>query len=367
MKRILYLSRSGEIGGSQRQLYYLLTSLPKRYEPIVVCTGNGPFFDSLQDHNISTHVLPMHPWRKFPAGLCRYWDAAHLAAFAKKSEVALVHCSDLWLSQYMIWVARRLQIPSVLHVRTPLTINDAHKHRCHKAKAIIAISRRIRRNLLCAGIAPERITRIHDSVDLSVFMPADTPQTVLRKQYSPSGNVLVAIVGRIAPSKHQLEFLQAVATVIRNCSESVTFFLIGHVRHPKYFKKLERFVSRNGLDKQVIFTGRRDDIPQVLNSLDILVTLAGGSVMFEAAACGKPVISGGFDGDASGLLNKYVRFRPIVIANNTSGLIESLIRLINDPALRKKIGQASRKWAETSFCHFAMAAKTQKVYEKLLV
>ncbi len=38
LKRILYLSRGGFIGGSQRQLYYVITNLDREvYEPIVVC------------------------------------------------------------------------------------------------------------------------------------------------------------------------------------------------------------------------------------------------------------------------------------------------------------------------------------------
>jgi len=289
----------------------------------------------------------MRSWRKFPSGLYRYWDAEHLVTFAKKHEIVLVHSSDLWLSGYMIWVARRLQIPSVLHVRTPISVDNVRKHRCNQATAIIAISRRIRRNLLCAGIAPEKITRIHDSVDLSLFRPVDNQEKVLRQDYSPFGNVLVGIVGRIDPSKHQLVFLQAVEQVVRKSDKNITFFLIGEVHHLGYFEQLKRFIIERGLDKQVIFSGRRNDIPQVLNSLDILVSLSGGSVMFEAAACGKAVISAGFDGDQDLLLTKYVRSRPIVLATDTSALVGALIRLINDSALRKRMGWESRRWAES--------------------
>ncbi len=367
MKRILYLSRGGSLGGGQRQLYNLLTNMGHNYEPIVVCTKDGQFFNKLRDHDIVTHILPMHPWRKFPAGLYRYWDAERLVMLAKKYEVALVHSSDLWLSGYMIWVARRLQIPSVLHVRTPITTDNVRKHRCNQAIKTIAISRRIRRNLLCAGIPPEKITRIHDSVDLSLFRPSDTQENVLRRDFSPSGNVLVGIIGRIDPSKRQLAFLQAAEQVIRKSDKSITFFLIGEVHDFSYFKQLKQFVIQRGLGKQVFFTNRRDDIPQVLNSLDILVSLSGGSVMFEAAACGKVVISVGFNDNQNSVPTKYVRSRPLVLATGTSGLIEALIRLVNDPGLRKQIGWESREWAESSFCHFAMAAKTQKLYGKLLL
>ncbi|MHC4123780.1 MAG: glycosyltransferase [Planctomycetota bacterium] len=129
MKRILYLSRSGTMGGSQRQLYYLVTSLAQTYEPIVVCPENGQFVDKLKDEGIATHILQMHPWRKFSAGLYRYLDADRLTRFAKKNQVALVHSSDLWLSNYMVWVARKLQIPSVLHIRTTIAADKVSIYR----------------------------------------------------------------------------------------------------------------------------------------------------------------------------------------------------------------------------------------------
>ncbi len=308
----------------------------------------------------------MRPWRKFPAGLYRYLDAERLVMFAKKHKVALVHSSDLWLSGYMIWIAKRLKIPSVLHVRTPISVRNVRKHRCSKADVVIAISRRIRRNLLCAGIVPEKIKRIHDSVDLGIFRPENNNGNVLRRDFPAIGNVLVGLIGRIAPSKRQLVFLQAAERVIRDSGKSVTFFLIGENHNPDYFEKLKKFVRKNGLNKKVIFTDRRDDIQQVLNSLDILVSLSGGSVMFEAAACGKTVISAEVNGNSQSVLANYTRSRPIVLASGCAGLVEAMIRLINDSGIRKQIGSQSRNWAKSYFCHYKMAAKTEKLYDKLL-
>jgi glycosyltransferase involved in cell wall biosynthesis len=88
--------------------------------------------------------------------------------------------------------------------------------------------------------------------------------------------------------------------------------------------------------------------------------------MFEAAACGKAVISAGLDGDRNSTSIKYLRFRPIVSATDSSRLAEALAGLINDSEFRKLLGGEARKWAQKSFCHVAMAAKTQKLYEKLL-
>ena len=192
MRRILYLSRGGAVGGSQRQLHYVVTNLNHSYEPIVVCRTNGQFFGQLRDCGIKTSVLTLHPWRKFPAVLYRYIDAERLAMYAQEQQVSLVHSSDLWLNGYMIWVARRLKIPSVLHIRTPIRPDEVYKHHCYQATAIVAISHRTKQNLLRAGIHPDKIIQIDDAVDLKVFRSVEFEENVLRRDFSVDGRTLIA-------------------------------------------------------------------------------------------------------------------------------------------------------------------------------
>lgn len=366
MKRILYLTRGGAVGGSQRQLYYVVTNLNNSYKPIVVTRKDGQFFGQLQESGIETQVFPFHPWRKFPAGLWRYVDAERLVRHAKSCQVCLVHCSDLWLSGYMIWISKRLKIPSVLHVRTPICIADIHKHRCKEATAVIAISHRVKQNLLDAGIHTGKITQIDDAVDLNAFRFIEAEENVLRRDFSPVGGVLIGIVGRIEPSKQQLKFLQAAEQVLRDSKESVTFFIIGEDYCSSYVKRLKQLVNRNGLSKRVVFTGRRDDIPQVLDSLDILVSLSGGSVMFEAMSCGKVVVSAGFSSEENSVHIQNGKTGVLVSSTRSSDLVQALNRLIDAPEVRRRIGQEARKWAENNFCHIAMAKKTQQLYQRLL-
>ena len=367
MKRILYLSRGGFVNGSQRQLYYVVTSLNRDiYEPVVVCRRDGQFVSQLRDCEVAAEVLGLHPWRKFPAGLSRYVDAKRLVAFARRHKVALVHSSDLWLNGYLIWVARRLKVPSILHVRTPVRADEVHKHRCNRATHIVAISQRIRQNLLGAEISPEKITVIDDGVDLEVFRAKEHNVNVLRRDFSPAGAVLVGIVGRIDPSKRQLEFLQAAEQIVRNSTRDATFFVIGEVHSHSYFEKLRRFVSKRGLGRYVFFVGRRNDTAEVLSSLDIVVSLSGGSVMFEAMACGKSVISAGFSNKEDSVHIQDGRTGLLISSRDNRELVRALIRLIDSPELRRQIGQQARRWAERKLSHIKMVDKTQRLYGQLL-
>ena len=364
------------VGGSQRQLYYVVTNLNNSYKPIVVCRNDGQFFGQLQACGIKTNVFTLHPWRKFPVGLYRYIDAERLARYAQAHQVSLVHSSDLWLNGYMIWVARRLKIPSVLHVRTPICPDEVRKHNCNKTTAVIAISRRVKQNLLDAGIYPEKITQIDDAVDLNVFRPKGPEENVLRRDFSPAtvgyptwypiGQVLVGIVGRIEPYKRQLEFLQAAEQIIHNSTRNVTFFVIGEDYRHSYFEKLKRFVSERRLERYVVFTGRRDDMPEVLGSLDILVSLSGGSVMFEAMACGKVVVSASFSSEEDSVHIQNGRTGVLVSSARNSELVQALNQLIDSPEICRQIGRQARKWAENNFSHITMTNKIQQLYQQLL-
>ena len=366
MRRILYLSRGGAVGGSQRQLHYVVTNLNHSYEPIVVCRTNGQFFGQLRDCGIKTSVLTLHPWRKFPAVLYRYIDAERLAMYAQEQQVSLVHSSDLWLNGYMIWVARRLKIPSVLHIRTPIRPDEVYKHHCYQATAIVAISHRTKQNLLRAGIHPDKIIQIDDAVDLKVFRSVEFEENVLRRDFSVDGRTLIGIVGRIEPSKRQLDFLQAAEQVVHGLKRNVTFFIIGEAHSRKYFEKLKHFIRDKGLQQHVILTGRREDMPQVLSSLDILVSLSGGSVMFEAMACGKVVISAGFSSEEDSVHIQNGRTGVLVTSTRNSDLVQALNQLIDSPDMCRQIGQEARKWADSNFCHFAMVEKTKQLYRRLL-
>jgi len=188
----------------------------------------------------------------------------------------------------------------------------------------------------------------------------------LRRDFSVDGRVLVGIVGRIEPSKRQLDFLQAAEQVVRGLNRNVTFFIIGDTHSRKYFEKLKSFIRDKGLQRHVILTGRREDMPQVLSSLDILVSLSGGSVMFEAMACGRAVISAGFSREEDSVHIQNSRTGVLVTSTRNSDLVQALNQLIDSPDMRRQIGQGARKWAESNFCHIAMAAKTKQLYRRLL-
>ncbi|NIA06511.1 MAG: glycosyltransferase [Actinobacteria bacterium] len=367
MVRVLFISRGGQIGGAQRQLYYLANGLDRdRYEPIVVCREEGPFAELLSQKGIETHVLRLCPWRKWPGSVQRFLDGPKLVRFARNKQIKLLHASNLWQSGYVLNVARKLKVPAVLHVRRPRSSWEVRKHRVGQAAGVVAISKRVHANLLDGGVPAEKISTIFDAVDLEEFNPSLREHDLLGDQFPQAGGIRVGIVGGIDKTKRQLDFLR-VAQGIANSRQAVTFFIVGEPREAAYYQQIRELATSDGLAERVVFTGRRDDMPLVLASLDVLVTLSGGSVMIEAMACGTPVVSAGFTRVQYSSIVQNGRNGLLVESNRAEDLAAALVRIIEDPSLREQMGRQARRHAEAMFDHNALVSATQELYDRLVV
>jgi glycosyltransferase involved in cell wall biosynthesis len=332
----------------------------------VVCNKGGALANTLRKMNTEVIVRPLHSWRKLLAAIPRYIDVWYLCNLATQKDISLIHCCDLWMSGYMHQILKRRKVPSILHVRRPVTPRDVLKFNCDKTDRVIAISTRITENLLSAGISSQKVVRIDDSVDVELFSPERNTQNILRDEFSPADQIRIGIIGRIDAFKRQLDFLKAAREVLLQSKCPLMFFVVGDIHSHAYFKKTQSFVSEAGIEKYVRFTGRRDDIPAVTASLDILVSLSGGSVMFEAMAAGKAVISAGFSSRKYSYHIQDGKTGLLVESRQTEDLAQAMIKLVDSPQLRNQLGIQARQWALKELTHTKMAAKTQQLYDALL-
>lgn len=364
--RVLYLTRGGEAYGSERQLAYLIQGLaPTSYIPLIlrqhqrVEHSNG----GEEAFLTSTH-FPLRPWRKVVHLLTRYLDARRLIRFAQSRHIGLIHCSHQWLLPYALVVGKRLGIPVILHIRRP---GNSGKKLLRmgilQCNAVIAISRKIQSELSAIPGLAERVHLISDAVDLSLFKTeAGDLRTELGIQ---NDTVLIGMVARVYKTKRQLDFVQVIGRLIAR-GYDVHAVIVGRIDDPDYAQKLKDAISMHGLQNRCHLLGHRDDIDKVIPTLDILLSLAGGSVMYEAMACGKLVVSAGFtrpehsthviDG-VTGLVTESC---------DESTLTALLEKAINDKDLRQRLGNQAVEWARQNFSHTALAEKTQRLYRLIL-
>jgi glycosyltransferase involved in cell wall biosynthesis len=367
--KILYLTRGGPIYGAQRQLLYLLQGLDRdRFTPLVLCTEEGPFLEELENLRVPRLFWKCAEWRKLKHIFSRYRDAAYLSRLARDEGVSLVHSSDFQLAEYMLRSARRAGIPSVLHVRAPIERRMADKYHCARATAVVAISRRVELRLAQnAGIPQHKIVLIHDAVDPDLFQPRDvrTNGGVLRQQYDVGDAVLVGVVGRVEKAKEQLGFVQVAGEVLKK-TRKAAFFIVGKIKDPSYHARIMKQIRTAGLSDHVHFIGHREDIPEVMAGLDVLVSLSGGSVRYEAMMCGIPVICAWSRRPEESRCIRHNDTGFLVPDRSIEAVSQVLLDVIADDDLRQRVGRSARTWAQTHLTHSVLVSQTQDLYDRLL-
>ena len=119
-----------------------------------------------------------------------------------------------------------------------------------------------------------------------------------------------------------------------------------------------------GLGNRLVFAGFAKDVARVVSAFDISVfpSLWEGTplTVFEALAMGKPIVAT----DADGLLDvlKHDRDALIVPRRDAPALAAGIVRLIEDPALRARLGAAARVTGQ----HYDIGAFVRKM-EQLYV
>lgn len=361
---VAILARGGPIDGSARQLIYLLEHLDRhRFPPLVMLDIDGPLRASIAKLDVEVCVAPMRPWRSLRGLPFRGRDARAIAARAALHRTAIVHCSDTWRTPYAARAAQRLGVPLVVHVRGPVTGRDLSKNACRGADAMIAIAARYRDDIVAAGYPAGQTTVVNDAVDPAEYHHDAWGGDAFRAAHSAGRKLVVGMVGRVEPFKRVLEFAEAIARVPAEVDAS--FVLIGATARQDYVDAVRARLAQLGLGDRVRFAGRRDDMAAVLSGLDLLVTFSGGSVMFEAMACGVPVLSVRADGRHS-QHTRHAATAWCVTTDAPGPAADAIVTLLGDPVLRHEIAEAGRRYVLTHLSPEVLARQTETVYSAVL-
>ncbi|WP_028571763.1 glycosyltransferase [Desulfonatronum lacustre] len=214
----------------------------------------------------------------------------------------------------------------------------------NNADAVITVSKSLARRAVELGTDPDKISLMPKGVDMDVFKPMS--KTKARKKLDlPMDKTIVLSVGWLITRKNPFSFTK----VLQDCTaaerEKLLFVWVGE--GPRR-TELEREIKANNLEKHVKLAGRRDpaEIAIWMNAADIfmLVSFSEGmpNVLYEAMACGVPVVASNVDG-ASEVVNHWENGF-LVSPYDYKKMYEYILLLKNDPGLRKNIGSNALRY-----------------------
>ena len=374
MIRILFLIRSLEAGGAEKQLCDLVKCLDKRKYDIYVVTfyDGGKFRHELEGiHEIHLtslgkkkrwDLLPLF-WRFFvlvkkihPQILHGYLDMSNLLCLlvGKLSGVKVVwsmhssyvdfskyYWTDSWLFKILVWLSK---IPDL----------------------IIINSYAGKKYFIKSGYTPKNIVVINNGFDTRKFRPDQKAGERLRTHWKISNEqILIGLVGRLDPIKDHPTFIKACAIVAKKNSLA-RFVCIGG-GDETYKGELLKQVEEYGLSKKFTWSGHMDDMATVYNSLDVLCLSSYGegfpNVVGEAMACGIPVVVTNV-GDAAEIVGDTGK---VVAVGDYKQLAKELIHFAAMPkADLKNLGIKSRERIKQKYSLEFMVANTEKILTALL-
>jgi glycosyltransferase involved in cell wall biosynthesis len=228
------------------------------------------------------------------------------------------------------------------------------------------------RQFVAAGVVPEQKATVilGSGVPTNLFNPArvsDVKQTQLRTELGIRPyEIVVTMVSRVIRSKGVLEFMVA-AREVGTRYPNVRFLLVG----PNDDDSVDRLNSAEllQLKQTVTWSGPRRDIPVVLAISDISVLPSAyregiPRVLLEAASMGLPIVT--TDSPGCNEVAKHNVNGFLVPARNPAALSRAILRLTEQPELRQRFGEASRRRAIEHFDLSIIAEQTRAVYQQLL-
>lgn len=214
-------------------------------------------------------------------------------------------------------------------------------------------------------------------INLSRFDPAKIDMVTkkkLKEQLKIGRNdKVIGFVGRPIRKKGIFELVAAFKIVLQN-DRNVKLVIVGGLPPGEPDKvslnRLKKIVSDDNLENKILFTGMRNDIPQLISIFDLFVLPSYGEgegfgmVLAEAAAMCKPTI-----------VTTVPCFREVVLDGETGFLVplrdskrlaDAILKLLNDEELAKEIGRKGRKRAEELFDEKIVLEKQLKIYKELI-
>ncbi len=232
----------------------------------------------------------------------------------------------------------------------------------------ISVSEIIVQKAIKAGIdKPEKFRTIYSGMELDWFLNAKFDSKKIRREFGiPEDAPVVGKIARLFPLKGHDQLMDAAPEIVKRVPD-VRFFLIGD---GILLEHLQARAREYGILENFVFAGLvdRGRIPEMISAMDIVVhtSLREGlaRVLPQSLAMGKPCVSFNIDGAPEVVINDKTGY--LVEAYDNKGLAKAISQLLENPELRRQMGENGRRHVDPAFRTETMVKEIAEVYQMLL-
>lgn len=231
-------------------------------------------------------------------------------------------------------------------------------------KLIVVSPRNIEKGMADGIGKPDDYVVIRSGIELDRFGHPQTSRAETRAAWRiPADAPVVGAVTRLSPQKGPLDFVRAAAAVMGAVPDA-WFLMVGD---GPMRGEVEGLARELGLAERLVLTGLRRDVPELMAAMDLfaLSSLWEGlpRVLPQAMATGLPIVATAIDG-SSEAIDEGVNGL-LTPPGDPQALAQGVIRLLRDPALARRMGEAGRARA-AEFDVRTMVAQIDALYRALL-
>lgn len=351
--------RAQTFGGSFNSVLDVLSRVDRlRFAVAAAVPGPGNVAEALTGLGIPVHFLAESPSSR-TVGFAT--SVASSLGFLWRRSTALIYVADYvtWRSSLLL-AARLRHVPSVVHVRSPLG-EDPLDPELLRATIIVGNSEASIRAL--RAHRPEGSIRVvHNFIDFASFDGARDRRREIFGEHPP----VVGFLGVFRPEKG-IEYYLQMARLVAATRPDVRFLAVGGesaVSDIGWYPRMRQLAVDLGIESLVHFTGSRDDVPDMMKSMDVLVVPSlnegFGRVIIEANAVGVPVVGA----DAAGIpeVIEHGRTGLLVPPRDAEGMADAVIRLLDDTTWRRCLSHDLPDWVRARFSPQGQMQALQKAW-----
>lgn len=345
---IILIDQFSELGGAQRCLLDLAPAMTDRgWDLFAAVPGSGPLVPSLQSLGAQVVEIPCGPYRSGTKGV---GDAARFTRDAARQTRILRELIDrhridvIYANGPRVWPAAA----GASHGNIPVLFH-AHNFIGSAAAAKIAgwSIRHARATMIsCCEFTASPLRRF--AGDRLAVVPNGTADCGFSARDFSAGRLRIGSIGRIAPDKGQLEFVQAAARLAELPSRP-SFRIHG----APMFASVEYFESVRAAAAgiPVEFAGWSENIAEALAGLDVLVISsrqeAMPRVLLEAMSAGVPVVATNVGGIGEVIEDNVTGF--LAQPGSVEALANRVQEAISNPGALERVARQARTAWERSY------------------
>ncbi|WP_342537224.1 N-acetyl-alpha-D-glucosaminyl L-malate synthase BshA [Sporosarcina sp. FSL K6-3508] len=228
----------------------------------------------------------------------------------------------------------------------------------NKSDRVTAVSDSLKNETIELLHPTTEIETIYNFIDEEKYFPHETVYLREELGIAPDEKILIHI-SNFRKVKCIPDIIESFELIRRK--HNVKLLLVGE--GPEKFE-LEQYVQKAGLQEDILFLGKRDDLPELLSVSDVMLLLsekeAFGLVLLEAFACRVPAVATAIGGIPEVVEDGYNGF--LVELGDVQAVAEKVSQLLTDDQLYKQMQENAELTVQQHFSSEYIVSQYEALY-----